>query len=168
VLNGQRNRNKKKGGEKCKRQKKPDTVYVIQKSTVEGVPMSFPLNDTVEKAPLQESLTSDSWEKEIVPLLPEDLEESAWLLGAMTRKGGKIQSASDLLRGIVVYAMCVTSFQALGAWGVLSGVADLADTSWRDRVRKSDEWLYWVRERADETRKAKAVPKFEKSRIWTN
>jgi hypothetical protein len=82
--------------------------------------MSFPLNDTVEKPTLQASLTGASWEEEIVPLLPKDLEESAWLLGAMTRRGGKIQSASDLLRGILVYAMCVTSFQALGAWGVLS------------------------------------------------
>lgn len=106
--------------------------------------MSFPLNDTVEKNPLQESLRSASWEEEIVPLLPKDLEESAWLLGAMTRKGGKIQSASDLLRGILVYAMCVTSFKLLGAWGVLSGVADLADTSWRERARKSGTWLCWV------------------------
>lgn len=106
--------------------------------------MSFLLKDTVEATSLQESLTSDAWEQEIVPSLPKALEEYAWRLGAMKRKGGKIQSASDLLRGILVYAMCVTSFKATGVWGVLSGVADLADTSWRERVRKSGAWLCWV------------------------
>jgi Transposase DDE domain len=125
--------------------------------------MSFPLNDTFEKSPLQESLTDASWKEEIVPLLPKDLEEAAWRLGAMTRKGGKIQSASDLLRGILVYAMCVTSFKLLGAWGVLSGVADLADTSWRERVRKSGTWLCWVLNELMRPEKQQPCPQLKKA-----
>ena len=106
--------------------------------------MSFLFNHTLEEISLQEPLTTDAWNQEIVPLLPKDLEESAWRLGAMMRKGGKIRSASDLLRGVLVYALCVRSLRALGVWGVVSEVADLAETSWRERVRKSSIWLCWL------------------------
>jgi hypothetical protein len=34
--------------------------------------------------------------------------------------------------------------RGLGAWGVLAGVGDLADTSWRERLRKASKWLAWI------------------------
>ena len=101
-------------------------------------------NHTLEESVLQEPLTTDAWNQEIVPRLPEKMEEYAWRLGAMTRKGGKIRRASDLLRGILASVLCVGSFRSLGAWGVQADVADLAHTSWRERMRKSCDWLFWL------------------------
>ena len=40
--------------------------------------MSFLSKDTVEEVILQESERIGSWEQEVVPLLPKDLEEQAW------------------------------------------------------------------------------------------
>jgi hypothetical protein len=68
--------------------------------------MSFLSNDTADKVKIQEVLRGDSWNQEIVPFLPKDLEEQAWRLGAMTRKSGKVKSASDLLRGLLAYELC--------------------------------------------------------------
>jgi len=106
--------------------------------------MSFLSNDTAENVTLQDLLAVDAWNQEIVPLLPRDLEESAFLFGAMSRKGGKIQKASDLLRGLIAYCTCLKSFRSLGAWGVLSGVADITETSWRERMMKSGDWLCFL------------------------
>jgi hypothetical protein len=106
--------------------------------------MSCGTYDSAEPKRLQESLCDHRWEQEIVPRLPAQLEEQAWLCGAMRRKSGKLTHASDLLRGLLAYVLCVSSFRQLGAWGVLLGLADLADTSWRDRLRQASEWLCWL------------------------
>lgn len=106
--------------------------------------MSFHSNDTAEETILQASQISESWEQEVVPSLPKNLEEQAWRLGAMSRNSGKVRRASDVLRGILAYVLVVRSFRALGGWGVIAGVADLAGTSWRERVQKSGNWLRWL------------------------
>ena len=106
--------------------------------------MSSSTNDIAQDPLLQDELSGESWEQEIVPHLPKELEEQAWLLGAMRRKSGKLMRASDLLRGVLAYVLCVSSFRRLGAWGVVLGIADMADTSWRDRLRKASEWLAWI------------------------
>lgn len=106
--------------------------------------MSFLFNTTTEEVVLQVPQIFNSWEQEVVPSLPKNLEEQAWRLGAMSRKGGKVQNATDLLRGILTYVLCINSFRALGIWGVLAGIGDLSNTSWRDRVRKSSDWLCWL------------------------
>src|SRR5216684_3365717 len=67
--------------------------------------------------------------------------------GEMRKKGGKsgkLMRASDLLRGLLAYVLCVRSFRGLGAWGAILGIADMADTSWRERLRKASEWLAWI------------------------
>jgi hypothetical protein len=102
--------------------------------------MSCEPYDIVDESLLQEELLDARWEQEIVAHLPKELEEQAWRLGAMQRKSGKITRACDLLRGLLAYVLCVSSFQGLGAWGVLAGVADLADTSWRERLRNASAW----------------------------
>ena len=106
--------------------------------------MSSRTHDSAQEPLLQDELSAESWEQEIVPHLPEELEEQAWLLGAMQRKSGKLLRASDLLRGVLAYVLCVSSFRRLGAWGVVLGIADMADTSWRDRLRKASQWLAWI------------------------
>lgn len=40
--------------------------------------MSFLSKDTVEEGILQESEKIGSWEQEVMPSLPKDLEEQAW------------------------------------------------------------------------------------------
>ncbi|HTK10353.1 MAG TPA: transposase [Ktedonobacteraceae bacterium] len=106
--------------------------------------MSSEIHDSVNDRLFQEEPWEESWEREVVPQLPEALEEQAWRLGAMQRKSGKINRASDLLRGLLAYVLCASSFRGLGAWGVLKGIGDLADTSWRERLRKASAWLAWI------------------------
>src|SRR6266576_3084331 len=101
-------------------------------------------NAQIVAVPDKVQSNAESWEQEIVPLLPKELEEYAWRLGAMQRKSGKIKRASDLLRGFLAYALCVSSLRGLGAWGVLAGMPDMANTSWRERLMKSCEWLKWI------------------------
>jgi hypothetical protein len=106
--------------------------------------MFFLSKDTVKDGILQEPRILASWDQEVVPTLPKNLEEQAWRLGAMVRKGGKVQSASDLLRGILAYVLTAHSFRGLGVWGVVAGIADMAGTSWRERLQKAGDWLYWL------------------------
>jgi len=106
--------------------------------------MSVGVYDIAEESLVQDGGIDERWEQEIVPHLPKELEEQAWLTGAMQRKSGKLTRASDLLRGLLAYVLCVSSFRGLGAWGVIQGVVDMADTSWRDRLRKASEWLSWI------------------------
>ena len=124
--------------------------------------MSFLSNDTAEDVTLQDLLTVDAWKREIVPLLPRDLEESAFLFGAMSRKGGKIQKASDLLRGLIAYCTCLKSFRSLGAWGVVSGVADMTETSWRERMMKSGDWLCFLLNALLRSEKRQPPPRLKK------
>jgi len=106
--------------------------------------MSSRTHDSAHPSLLQDELSAASWEQDIVPQLPKELEEQAWLLGAMQRKSGKLLRASDLLRAMLAYVLCVSLFRRLGAWAVVLGRADMADTSWRDRLRKASQWLAWI------------------------
>lgn len=46
--------------------------------------MFFHSHDTIEEVILQEASMRDSWNQEVVPSLPKDLQEQAWRLGAMS------------------------------------------------------------------------------------
>ena len=101
-------------------------------------------HDTTGLDPRQlERLLTDSWEQEIVPRLPKELNEQAEQLQAMERVR-KLRRASDLLRGLLGYVLCVSSFRQLGAWAVLLGLACLSDNGWRKRLRQASDWLGWL------------------------
>jgi len=90
-----------------------------------------------------ESATTDAWEQEVQPRLPLWWETQAAALGAWTRDR-EVHRPADLLRAILAYVLCGYSFRTLACWSVLSEVADLSDTAWRNRLRKAGDWLAWM------------------------
>jgi Transposase DDE domain len=88
-------------------------------------------------------LDADLWHTEVVPLLPADVEAQARSWGAFTRRR-ELACASDLLRGLLAYVLVAASFQHLGAWGVLAGVASLSAPAWQKRLVASRAWLRWL------------------------
>ncbi len=99
-------------------------------------------------------LTGDTWTTEVVPGLPPDLAAHARTLGAFRRVRG-LASATDLLRAILAYVLCVPSFRQVGSWAVLLGLADLSETAWRKRLARANAWLLWL---LSELITASAVP----------
>lgn len=106
--------------------------------------MSQPHHDTLKKEQTQVcSWVNDLWESEVVPRLPENVEEEAHRLKAF-QKVRQVSSASDLLRGLLAYVLCAPSFARLGAWAVLIGLADISKDAWRKRLRLASAWLQWL------------------------
>jgi Transposase DDE domain len=101
-------------------------------------------HDTMSPPTLQvASLCQDEWNRQVVPHLPQGWQQQAETLGAHQRTR-QIRSASDLLRGLLAYTLCMTSFRQLGAWSVLIGLADVSDTDWRKRLQQAGDWLIWL------------------------
>lgn len=86
---------------------------------------------------------TDRWSSEVLPRLPADLEQQAFKLGALRRKRA-FASADLLLRGLLAYALQASSLNHLGAWGVLTDVADLSAPAWLKRLLAAAPWLSWV------------------------
>lgn len=89
------------------------------------------------------ALTPDNWATELVPRLPPTLDAQARTLKAFQRKRA-FDCPSDLLRGVLVYALSPFGFRWLGAWGVLSDVAELSATGWHDALIRASAWLLWL------------------------
>jgi len=93
----------------------------------------------------QHTTSENVWASDVLARLPIDLDLDALARhhGAFTRVRA-LPNAAALLRGLLAYAVAVTSFRGLGAWGVLSDVADIAPSSWFERLRNSGPFLQSV------------------------
>lgn len=99
---------------------------------------------TLPELPSQlHTLIQQDWEQEIVCQLPPDYEQQAHQMGAFVRKRG-VRRASDVLRGLLAYVLCVSSVRELGAWSVLIGLANLSHVAWHKRIRKARDFLLWL------------------------
>jgi hypothetical protein len=75
--------------------------------------------------------------------LPSSLDAKAKELKAFQRARA-FATPTDLVRGLLVYALSPFGFRWLGAWGVLTEVADLSASSWHDALIRSSAFLLWL------------------------
>jgi len=94
--------------------------------------------------PLQEvDLTDERWDEVVSTRLPANLEEQARQLKAWNRQR-RLRTVTDLLRALLVYAVCQYSFRELGMWAVLKGIGSLSERAWRKRLQHSQVWIKWL------------------------
>jgi DDE family transposase len=106
--------------------------------------MSTPTHDSETRLTVQEvDLNDATWNEVVATKLPSNLEEQARLHKAWSRKRG-INSVSNLLRALLVYACCQYSFRELGMWAVLKGIGSLSERAWRKRLEQSQLWIGWL------------------------
>lgn len=82
----------------------------------------------------------EKWNEKIVPHLPETLDELANKTGVIQRKRG-INSATDLLKVLFLYACSKISFRILAFAACVLGISNISDTAWRKQFSKSIPFL---------------------------
>lgn len=85
----------------------------------------------------------ENWDKKILPHLPENLDELANRTGVVKRKRG-INSASDLLKILFLYAYSKISFRILAFAACVLGISNISDTAWRKQFSKSAPFLHEI------------------------
>ncbi len=71
---------------------------------------------------------------------PEEIERSAVLTGALTRRR-EVKSADDLLRLAMTYAFCGYSLRQTAAYAQAIGFASISDVGLLKRLKRCDVWL---------------------------
>jgi hypothetical protein len=125
--------------------------------------MSKPTHHTQNASQTQalEPWAAEPWQ-EIVALLPAECSQQARTLGAFTRARG-LRDPLDLLRGILAYVFCLSSFRQVGGWARSLHLSENGARSWAKRTRQAAWWLLWIVEALlqpamDSQREALAVP----------
>jgi hypothetical protein len=86
--------------------------------------------------------STDPFVSEVLARLPADIDLD--LLARQHKallRSRAIPDAASLLHGLLAYATTASSLRALGVWGVLTDVADLAPSSWLERLRNASSFL---------------------------
>ena len=81
----------------------------------------------------------DRW-SEVEGVAGMDLETSAKATKALVRKR-EIQSATDLLRVVLLYSLCDFSLRMVGLWSVVLGIGYLSDVAILKRLQGCPAWL---------------------------
>lgn len=85
----------------------------------------------------------DSEWRYVATLLPEDLEESAFRMGALVRRR-EVPDAASLIRMLLAYGACDLSLKDVAAWARTLGIASISGPGLFYRVRQSTDWLEHV------------------------
>gem|GEM_PF-6818172 len=56
----------------------------------------------------------------------------------------QVRGAAELLRALLVYALCGLSFRGLGCWGVFMAIGSLSEKAWRKRFQRAAGWISWL------------------------
>ncbi len=106
--------------------------------------MSKPTHDTQKAAAEQASETwaEEPWQ-EIVALLPAEISQQAHTLRAFRRARG-LRDPLDLLRGILAYVFCLSSFRQVSGWASSRSLSSNGARSWAKRTRQAAGWLLWI------------------------
>lgn len=105
--------------------------------------MSSQINDSEKPEAVQGVNWHEEEWQELLKRLPEDWQEQAFKLGAWQRVR-KLASVADLLRALLVYAVCGYSFRQLGLWATVMGVGCLSERAWRKRLLRAQDWIAWL------------------------
>ena len=110
----------------------------------------------------------EAWMTAVVPRLPANLAEQARELQAFPRVRG-IATPHDLWRGLLADVLGPLLTRRLGAWAVLSGLADIAEAALRKRLRARNDWLLWLvgARRAVSEAPAPSVPQWPAVSWWS-
>src|SRR5215467_8168691 len=81
--------------------------------------------------------------QDLLALLPVEAFEQARKQHAFERARG-LRHPTDLLRGILAYVFCLSSFRQLGAWSASVGLCANGERSWAKRTRQASSWLLWL------------------------
>jgi hypothetical protein len=91
---------------------------------------------------MQEIHEDSEW-RYVETLLPEDLEESAFRMGALVRRR-EVPDAASLIRMLLAYGVCDLSLKDVAAWAKTLGIASISGPGLFYRVRESTDWLEHV------------------------